>query len=126
LPLGNDFPCLEDSSSLFGDLCRHLREDAAHLGLLLLQQSHEIVVLLDGFQGFDEDSLSAGTGSMNDAVYAPSLLGLDRNHEAFAANSDQLVLHCAAFGKMPQVASQGFLNEALLFFDIPTNTPQLG
>ena len=62
--------------------------------------------MFNRFQGFDEHSLSAGTGSMHHAADPLALLGLDRDHEALAADSDEFVLHRAAFGQPPQVAAQ--------------------
>ena len=68
------------------------------LGLFFVQQANQFVVLLDGFQRLDKDGLSAGTGSVDYALDAAFLLDFDGDHEAFAADGDQFILHGAAFG----------------------------
>ena len=40
------------------------------LGLFVIEQAHEFVVLLDRFQGLDEYGLSAGAGAVNHALHA--------------------------------------------------------
>src|SRR5262249_16620279 len=54
--------------SMFRDASRHFEKNAMNFRVLLLQQAHEFVVLLDGFERLDEDRLSAGTGTVNDSV----------------------------------------------------------
>ncbi len=46
--------------------------------MLLVEQAHQLVVLLDGLERLDEDGLAAGGRSVRDALHAPALLGLHR------------------------------------------------
>jgi hypothetical protein len=104
----------------------HIEKDAMDFRLLVFQQADQIVVLLDGLQRFDEYRLSAGRGSMGDALHAPALLRLHRDDEAFAANGDQLFLNRTALGKPPQIGAQRLLDGALLLLDLAPDSRQLG
>src|SRR5271166_485337 len=61
---------------------------------------------------------------MRHALHAPAVFHFHRNHEAFAANGDQFLLHGAAVGKPPQVRAQRLLDGALLLFNLATDTRQ--
>ena len=95
-------------------------------GLFIIEQADEVVVLLDGFERFHEDGLSAGTGSVDDALDAALLFDFDRNDEALAADGDELVLDGAAFGQFAEVAAERFLDLAFLFFDFAANAAEFG
>src|SRR5580704_7786514 len=97
-----------------------------NFSLLFIQQAHEVVVLLNGLDGFDEDRLAARTTAMDHARNAALLLDLDRDHEALAADGDEFVLDGATFGEAPQVAAQRILNGAALLFDLTTNAGEFG
>ena len=77
-----------------------------NLGLLFVEQAHQFVVLLDGFEGLDEDGLSAGAGAVDHALDAAFLLDFDGDHETLAADGDQFVLGGAAVGKAAEIAAQ--------------------
>ena len=64
------------ASALLAEARGHLQQDAVNLALLVFQQADEFVVLLDGFEGLDEDGLAAGAGAVNDALHAAFLLDL--------------------------------------------------
>src|SRR5215471_11182835 len=66
------------------DSPRHLQQNAAHLGLFFFYEANQFVVLLDRLEGFDKHGLPAGARTVHDAVDAPLLFGLDRNHETLA------------------------------------------
>src|SRR5260370_42537227 len=70
-----------------------------NLSLFFVQQADQFVVLLDGFERLDKDGLSAGTGAVDDALDAPFLLDLYRDHKARAPDGGQFVLHRSAFGE---------------------------
>ena len=103
----------------------HLQQNAMDLGLLVFQQPHQIVVLLDGLQRLDEYGLSAGRSAVRHALHPAALLHLHRNHEAFATNGDQLFLHRAVLGKPPQIGAQRLLDGALLLLHFAANARQL-
>ena len=101
-------------------------EDAVDLALLVFEQADEFVVLLDGFQGFDEDGLAAGAGSVDDALDAAFLLGFHGDDEAVAADGDEFVLQGAAFGEAAQIAAQRVLDGAVLPFDFAADGGEFG
>ena len=70
------------------------------LGLLVVEQAGELVVLLDGLHGLDEDGLAAGAGAVKDAADLALELGLDGDDEALAAHGDEVVLRAAAFAEL--------------------------
>src|SRR5208282_2012174 len=121
---GQDVGCGQNRIRVFADLACHLQEDAMNLGLFLIEQADQFVVLLDGFERLDEDRLSAGTGAVHDALYASFLLNFDWDNETLAADGDQFVLHGAAFGEFPQVAAQRVLDLALLLLDLAANAAE--
>ncbi len=123
---GEDVGGGQNRIRVFADLARHFEQDAMDLGLFFIQQAHQFVVLLDGFERLDKDGLSAGTGAVHHALHAALLLDFYRDDKALAADGDQFVLHGAAFGKFPQVAAQRFLNLAFLLLDLTANAAQLG
>ena len=96
------------------------------LGLFFIEQAHQFVVLLDGFERLDEDGLTAGTGAVHYALHPALLLDFDGDHKTLAADGDQFVLHGAAFGEFPQVAAQRFLDLTLLLLDLTPNAAQFG
>src|SRR6202521_5940655 len=96
------------------------------LGWFFIQQTDQFIFLLYGLERFDEDSLSAGTGAVHDALDAAFLLDFYRDHETLAADGDQFVLHGPAFGEFAQVAAQRFLNLTLLSLVIAANAAQFG
>ena len=105
-------------------MARHFQQDAVNLRHFFVEQPHQFVVLVDGLQGLDKDGLPAGTGSVNHALHTALLLDLDRNHEALAADRDQLILHRAAFGQSAQIASERLLDRPLLPFDLAPDSRQ--
>jgi len=94
------------------------------LGLLFVEQAYQLVILINGFERLDEYGLSAGTGAVDHALDTAFLLHLYRNHETFAADGDEFVLHRAAFGEFAQIAAQRLLNLALLLFGFTANSAQ--
>ena len=56
--LGEDVGAEEDGRRLLADGAGQRDEDAVDLALLLVEEADELVVLLDGFEGFDEDGLA--------------------------------------------------------------------
>src|SRR5215469_7202175 len=107
---------------MLADAARHFEQDAVDLGLLFVEQAHQVVVLLDGLDRLDEDRLAARTAAVNHAGNAPLVLDLDRNDETLAANRDQFILHGSAFAQPAQIPAQGILNGALLLLDLAPDT----
>ena len=62
---------------------------------------------------------------MNDARNAPLELAAHRNHEALAANGDQVFLRCAVARELAQGGSQAFFNLPLLALLLATDAAQL-
>ena len=110
---------------MFSDLARHVKQDAMNLGQLFVEQADQFIILLDGFQRFDEYGLAAGAGAMDNALHAAFLLDLYGDDEALAADGDQFILRCAAFGELAQISAQRFLNAAALLFDVAANAGEL-
>ena len=110
---------------LFAQARRHLQQNAMDLGLLVVEQPHQFVVLLDRLQRLDEHGLPARRSAMRHALHPPAVFHFHRNHKAFAANGDQFFLHRAAVGKPPQIRAQRLLDASLLLFDFAANARQL-
>ncbi len=109
-----------------GDLTRERDEDAVDFGLLFFDEADELVVLLDGFEGFDENCLARRTGAMDDAGDAALELGTNGNDEAVAADGDEVFLSGAVGGELTQRGAQGLFNDALLALLLAANAAQLG
>ena len=93
-----------DRRGVLAESAGHGDEDAVDLGLFFVEEADELVVLLDGFEGFHEDGLAGRRRAVNDAGNLALELGFDGNDEAVAANGDEVVLGAAAFGE----AAEGF------------------
>ncbi len=123
---GEDVDGGDDRRGMRADALCHFDEDAVNLRELLFEQANEFVILLDGFHWLDENRLTAGTGTVDDALDAAFLLDLDGDDEALSADGDEFVLHGAAFGEAAQVSAQGFLNGATLLFHFAADAGKLG
>src|SRR6266481_7215455 len=123
---GEDVGSGQNRVGVFSNLARHLEEDAMNLGLFFIEQAHEFVVLLDGFERLDKGGLSAGTGAVDDALHTTLLLDFHRDDKPLAADGDQFVLHGPTFGEFAQVAAQRFLDLTLLFFCVAANAAEFG
>jgi hypothetical protein len=66
--------------------------------LLFVEQSHQLVILFDGFKWLYENRLTARAGTMHHALHSPFLLHFYRDDKALPANGDQFVLDGATFG----------------------------
>ena len=108
-----------------GHLPRERDKDAVNLFLLLLDEAHQFVVLLDGLERFYINRLPRGTGSVNHARHAPLQLRAHRYHEALAANRNQFFLCCAFTRKFAQRRAQAFLNHSLLALLLATDAVEL-
>jgi hypothetical protein len=94
------------------------------LGLFFLEQPDQFVVLLDGFEWFHKDGLSAGTRAVDHALNATFLLDLHRNDESLTADGDEFILHRPAFGQLAQIAAQRLLDLALLLLDLAADAAE--
>src|SRR5216683_6053976 len=94
---GEDAGAEVDCCSVFAKRTCHCDENAMNLGLLFIEQADELVVLLDGFERFDEYGLSGRRRTVDDARYLPFELGFDRNDKSVAADGDEIFLGAAAF-----------------------------
>src|SRR2546425_848944 len=95
-----------DCVGVFADEMGHLQQDAMNLSLLFLQQSHELVILLNGFQRLDKDGLPARTRAVSYTLHPPLLLGLYGYNETLTPNGDQFLLNRSAFGQSAQICAQ--------------------
>src|SRR5579872_5704445 len=122
---GEDFHRGRNRFRILADAASHFEKNAANFSLFLIEQANEFVVLLDSFQRLDKNRLPAGTCAVNHALHAALLLDLHGNHEALAADGNQLILNCATVGQPAQIALQRFLNSAPLLFDFATNAREI-
>ena len=89
-------------------------EDAMDFGLLFFNQADELVVLLDGFEGFDVDGLAGRAGSVDDAGDAALELAADGDDEAIAADGNELFLRLPVGREAAQRRAQRISDEPLL------------
>ena len=125
IQLRQDRRSLCDGVGLHSDLARHGQEDAPGLGLLFFDQPHQLVILLDGLERLQVDRLPTRRRAMHHPGNAPLILRLDRDHETFSPNRDQVFLRAAALRKTPQRTAQAFLDHSLLPFHLPPDAPQI-
>ena len=96
-----------------------------NLRQFLIEQPHQFVVLLDGFEWLDEDRLPARTRAVHHTLHAAFLLDFHRDYKTLAANGYEFFLHRAALGQPAQISAQRFLNGAPLLFDLAADARQL-
>ena len=72
--------------------------------LLFIEQPHQLVILFDGFERFDENRLPARTGAVHHALDSPLLLDFYGDDKSFATNGDQFILQSAPIGQPSQIA----------------------
>ncbi len=99
---------------VFAERASHGDEDAVNFGLFFVEEADELVVLLDGFEGFDEDGLAGGGGAVDDAGDFAFELGFDGDDEAVAADGDEIVLSAAAFAEAAQGFAEALFDGAVL------------
>src|SRR5581483_7019653 len=87
------------------------------LGLFVVEQARELVVLLDGFHGLEIDGLAAGAGAVQDAAALTLELGFDGDDEALAAHGDEVALCAAAFAELGERFAQALFDDAVLACD---------
>ena len=99
------------------------------LGLFFIQQTDELVVLLDGFERLDKDGLAGGGAAVNDAGDAALELGFDGDDETLAADGDEVLvrgLGGTLFAQGTGGAAEGGLDGAVLLFHGPADAAKLG
>ena len=97
-----------------------------NLCLLFLDEPHQLIVLLNGFERLHIDSLARGTRAVNHACDAPLKLRAHRNHEALTANGNDVVLRRVFRGELAQRRAQAFLDKFLLALLLAADAIQLG
>ncbi len=117
LEFAEDFDGGEDGLGLLAEAGRHFEEDAMDFALLVFEEANEFVVLLDGFEGLDENGLTGGAGSVDDALNTALLLGFDGDDETVATDGDQLVLKRIALREAAEIAAKRVLDAAALLFN---------
>jgi len=95
-------------------------------GLFLFKESDELVVLLDGFEGLDEDGLAGRAGAVDDAGDAAFEFGADGDDKTVAADGDDVVLGGAVRGELAEGGAEGFFNDALLTLLIAADAVEFG
>ena len=121
---GQHFGGGQDRVGVFTDAAGHLQQNPVDFRLFFVQQPDQFVILLDGFEGFDKNRLPAGTRAVDYALHPSFLFNFHGDNEPLAADRNQFVLQCAAFGKTPQIAAQRFLNQPFLLFDLSPDARQ--
>ena len=116
---------LQQRLGLCGDGTRHRNKNPVNLALLFIQQTRQLIIVLDSLHRLDKHRLATRTRPMHDAADLALELNLHRNHKAFAAHSDQRILRAAIFGQLRQGASQTGLNRSVLMLQRAANAPQL-
>jgi len=96
-----------------------------HLGLLFIQQPHQLVVLFNRLQRLNKHRLPARARTMHHAADLALELRLHWNHKPFAANSNQRILRTARFRKLRQRTPQAVFNRTMLPLHRPANPSQL-
>ena len=89
---GEDAGAFDKAYGVSADLARESDEDAMDFGLLFLDEADQLVVLLDGFEGFDVHCLAGGAGAVDYAADAALELAADGDDEAVAADGDEVFL----------------------------------
>ena len=97
-----------------------------HLGLFLVKQADQFVVLLDGLKRLNVDRLPAAARAVHHSRNTALPLRLYGNHEAFAADGDEIFLRRALAGKAPQRLPQAALDRPLLPLDLTADALQVG
>src|ERR1035437_6500784 len=108
------------------DLASESDKNAVDLGLFFFDQANEFVVLLDGFERLDINSLSGRTGAGDNARNAALEFAADGDDEAVAADGDEVFLGCAVAGELAQSGTEAFFDDALLALLIAADAAQLG
>ena len=116
---------LDQSMRVAGDLPRERDKNAVNFFLLLFDQPHQLVVLLDGLERFHIHRLPRRAGPVNHAGHAPLQLRAHGDHETFAANRNQVFLRGAFARQLAQCRAQALLNQSLLALLLATNAVQL-
>ena len=124
--LGEDAGAEVDRRGVFAEGAGHGDEDAVNLGLLFVEEADEFVVLLDGFEGFDEDGLAGGRRAVDDAGDLAFELGFDRDDEAVAADGDEVFLGAAAFAQAAQGFAEALFDGAVLAFHRAADAAEFG
>ena len=112
--LGEDFGAERERGCMNGHSARHRNEDAVDLGLFVVEQARELVVLLDRLHWLEVDGLAAGAGAVKDAADFALELGLDGDDEALAAHGDEVALRFPAFAELCERLAEAFLDDAVL------------
>src|ERR1700727_2911374 len=85
-------------------------QNAMNPGLLFIQQTDKLIVLLDSLKRLDEDSLARRRRAVNDARNSALELGFNRNHEAVATNRDEIVLRASALAQPAKRSAKTLLD----------------
>ena len=101
-----DACAIDEGLGVGTDLAGEGYEDAMDFGLFFFEEANELVVLLDGFKGFDEHCLAGGAGAVDDAGDAALELGADRDDKAIAANGDEVFLRGALGGELAESSAE--------------------
>ncbi len=87
-----NFGAFYEGCGVAADLAGEGDEDAVDFCLFFFDEADELVVLLDGFERFDVDSLPGGTDPVNDTGDAALEFAADGDDEAVAADGDEVFL----------------------------------
>ena len=123
---GEDGGAEMDGGGVLAEGAGHGDEDAVDLGLFFVEEADEFVVLLDGFEGFDEDGLAGGRRAVDDAGDVALELGFDGDDEAVAANGDEVVLGAAAFAEAAEGFAEALFDGAVLAFHGAADAAEFG
>ena len=97
-----------------------------NFGLLFIEQANKFVVLLDGFERFDEDGCAGGGRAVNDARNFAFEFGFDWDDEAVATDGDEIVLSAAAFAEAAERFSEALFDGAVLTLHGAADAAELG
>src|SRR6266700_8053432 len=72
---------LADGIAIASQMVRYFEEDAVDFAHFLFGEAHQLVIEIDGLERFDEESVAARTGAVDDAVEFAALAGDDGHDE---------------------------------------------
>src|SRR5262249_45726140 len=81
---GSGFEGTADGAKAIGEFF----ENAEDFGGFVFGKLNELVVALDGFEGFHEDGLAGAAGAVNDTLNIAAMFGANGDDEAIVAKGD--------------------------------------
>src|SRR6202789_991349 len=120
--LGERRGCGCDFQGVFAQTGGEFAQEAMNFAELIISQTNQFVVEVDGFHRLDEKGVAGTAGSVNDAVDATLAAGDDRHHKTVVADGDEVFLQILVMGA--KETFEGFLNEMALLLAFAAEAAQ--